>query len=239
MTRIVSWRSLASVSVPKCERYILWGSAGYAKVLADIIRLNRGNVVALFDNDPEAVSCLANVPLYCGASGFQEWLDRQESLEGIGAVLAIGGARGEDRQQIAQQLRSTGLCLPSLIHPAAAVSESVKHGEGCQILANAVLAADVTMGNVCIVNNSANVDHECQFGSGVHIGPGAVLCGCVTVADNTMIGAGAVVLPRLRIGGGVVVGAGAVVTRDVPDRAVVIGNPAKIMRHSRRLNQIR
>src|SRR3974390_1974816 len=116
MTRIVSWRSLASVSVPKCERYILWGSAGHAKVLADIIRLNRGNVVALFDNDPEAVSCLANVPLYCGASGFQEWLDRQESLEGIGAVFALGVGRGEVRPQIAQKLKSNGSYFHSLIN---------------------------------------------------------------------------------------------------------------------------
>ena len=89
------------------------------------------------------------------------------------------------------------------------------------------------MGSVCIVNNSVNVDHECQFGSGVHIAPGAVLCGCVAVADNTMIGAGAVVLPRLRVGSGALVGAGAVVTRDVPDGAVVVGNPAKIIRFSR------
>ena len=215
--------------INKCERYILWGSAGHAKVLADIIGLRGWRVVALFDNNPEALTCLAGVPLFHGVSGFQEWLEAQESLEGIGAALAIGGAKGQDRRQLAQQLKTNGLALPLLIHPSAAVSESARLGEGCQILAQAVVAADVSMGSVCIVNNSANVDHECQFGSGVHIGPGAVLCGCVTVEDNAMIGAGAVVLPRLRIGSGALVGAGAVVTRDVPDGAVVMGNPAKTM----------
>jgi sugar O-acyltransferase (sialic acid O-acetyltransferase NeuD family) len=196
--------------------------------LADIIRLDRARVVALVDNNPEARSCLSNVPIYHGAAGLQEWLDGQKSLNGVGAAIAIGGARGEDRQQLARMLQAAGFSLPSIIHPSAAVSESVRLGEGCQILANAVVAADVSMEGVCIVNNSANVDHECQLGSGVHIGPGAVLCGCVTVADNAMIGAGAVVLPRLRIGSGAVVGAGAVVTRNVPDDAVVSGNPAKL-----------
>lgn len=216
----------------KYEQYVLWGSAGHAKVLADIIELTGGKVVALFDNKMESISCLPGVPLFHGAAGFQEWLEGQICLDGIGAAVAIGGARGKDRQELAQQLRSSGLILPSIIHPTAAVSESAQLGQGCQILANAVVAPDVSMGSVCIINNSANVDHECKFGSGVHIAPGAVLCGCVIVADNAMIGAGAVVLPRLRIGSGALVGAGAVVTRNVPDGAVVLGNPARILRNS-------
>jgi sugar O-acyltransferase (sialic acid O-acetyltransferase NeuD family) len=206
-------------------------------VLADIIAMNQARVVALVDNNRNIDSSLRGVPLYHGAPGLKKWLEGQETLEGICAALAIGGTKGKDRQQLAQLLQATGLPLPPIIHPSAAVSESVQLGEGCQILANAVVAADVSMGTVCIVNNSANVDHDCRLGSGVHIGPGAVLCGCITVADNAMIGAGAVVLPWLRIGTDAVVGAGAVVTRDVPDGAIVIGNPAKVMRRSRWLKQ--
>ena len=50
------------------------------------------------------------------------------------------------------------------------------------------------------------------------------------VGENTMIGAGAVVLPRISIGKGALVGAGSIVTRNVPDGAVVLGNPAQIMK---------
>ncbi len=218
----------------KRTHFVLWGSAGHAKVLADIINLGGGQVVALFDNNPEASSCLSNVPLFYGIDGFQKWLATQaESVASFGAALAIGGARGKDRQEFSQLLKVAGLSLPPLIHPTAAVSKSARLDEGCQILAHAVVAADVSMGSVCIINNSANVDHECRLGSGVHIAPGAVLCGCVNVADNAMIGAGAIVLPRLTIGSDAIVGAGAVVTRDVPDGVVVMGNPAKISRKLR------
>lgn len=47
------------------------------------------------------------------------------------------------------------------------------------------------------------------------------------VRRGASIGSGAVILPGIVIGEAAVVGAGAVVTRDVPDRTVVLGNPAK------------
>lgn len=208
-------------------RFVLWGSAGHAKVLADVIGLHQGQVVALFDNNPQAQSCLKDVPLYVGLAGLEAWLKAQASIKGLCAGVAIGGARGLDRLVIARSLQDAGLPLPVLVHPRASVSPTAQIGEGSHVLANAVVATDVLMGKACIVNNNANVDHECVLGDGVHIAPGAVLCGCVTVGENAMIGANAVVLPRLRIGRNVVVGAGAVVTRDVPDDSVVVGNPAR------------
>jgi acetyltransferase-like isoleucine patch superfamily enzyme len=51
-----------------------------------------------------------------------------------------------------------------------------------------------------------------------------------TVRRGASIGSGAVVLCGLTIGQGAIVGAGAVVTRDVPDGAVVAGNPARPVR---------
>jgi sugar O-acyltransferase (sialic acid O-acetyltransferase NeuD family) len=211
------------------RRFVLWGSAGHAKVLADVIRIHQGQVVALFDNNPEALSCLRDVPVYCGAAGLDGWLKAQDSVENLSAGVAIGGARGRDRLAIAQSLQEAGLPLPVLVHPSASISPTAQIGVGSHVLANAVVAADVVIGQMCIVNNSANVDHECVLGDGVHMAPGAVLCGCITVGENTMIGANAVVLPRLRIGKNVVVGAGAVVTRDVPDDSVVVGNPARLL----------
>ena len=52
----------------------------------------------------------------------------------------------------------------------------------------------------------------------------------VTISDDVWIGTRAIILPGVTIGKGVIVGAGAVVTKDVPDYAIVAGNPAKIIR---------
>ena len=54
--------------------------------------------------------------------------------------------------------------------------------------------------------------------------------GAVTIEDDAWIGAGAVLLPNVRIGEQAIVGAGAVVTKDVPPKTMVAGNPARILR---------
>jgi acetyltransferase-like isoleucine patch superfamily enzyme len=52
----------------------------------------------------------------------------------------------------------------------------------------------------------------------------------VVVRDDADLGIGAILLPGVTVGRGAQVGAGAVVTKDVPDYAVVAGNPARVLR---------
>ena len=50
------------------------------------------------------------------------------------------------------------------------------------------------------------------------------------IGDYAWIGAGATVLPGVRVGRHAVVGAASVITKDVPDYAVAVGNPAKVIK---------
>ena len=59
--------------------------------------------------------------------------------------------------------------------------------------------------------------------------PLAALTAPIHIADDVFIGMNALILKGLHIGEEAVVGAGAVVTRDVPPRAIVAGNPATII----------
>lgn len=208
------------------SRFAIWGSAGHAKVLASLIRLKGGEVVALFDNR-EVSPALSDVPLYIGETGFSRWAEESVDLTEVGGVVAIGGNSGRDRIAIQRLFKSKGMCLPVLVHPTASVCNTAILGIGTQVLAQAVVASDSRIGTACIINHHASIDHECVLGYGVHVAPGATLCGCITVGDNVLVGAGSVVLPRCVIGADAVIGAGAVVTRDVAPGATVIGNPAR------------
>ncbi len=208
-------------------RAIIWGSAGHGMVLADVIALAGGSVEAVVDNDPLARCCVAGADLLIGEAQLSQWLAGRAGAAGRAGFVAIGGARGADRRAIARRLQGLGLPLPRAVHPSAVVATSASIGDGAHVLAQAVVGAGAKVGDCVIVNTGATVDHECVLAAGVHIAPGAVLCGCIEVGEDALVGAGAVVLPRLRIGARAVVGAGAVVTRDVPDGAIVMGQPAR------------
>jgi acetyltransferase-like isoleucine patch superfamily enzyme len=62
-------------------------------------------------------------------------------------------------------------------------------------------------------------------------GPDATATGPTLIGNDVYIGVGAIVLSGVSIGDGAVVGAGALVSKDVPSYAVVVGNPAQIIRY--------
>ena len=221
--------TIISPEATSSQRYLLWGSAGHAKVLASAISLRGGEVIALFDNE-DVPSALTDVPLFIGESAFSAWLKTVGSIHQIRALVAIGGARGRDRLRIHAMFLAYGLQVTALIHPDASVCTTSHIGDGSQILAKAVVAAEAKLGDACIINHAASVDHECILGDGVHIAPGATICGCVQLGDNVMVGAGAIILPRIKVGFDAIIGAGAIVTKDVPSSCIVMGNPSRVVR---------
>lgn len=212
------------------QSYVIWGSAGHAKVLASLIYLKGGRIVALFDNNPNVSPALKDIPLYIGVEGLKSWTSGVKEVREIKGLAAIGGSHGHDRLFIHKLFRSYGIIIESLIHPSASVCATASIGQGTQILAQAIIASDTQVGEACIINHRASADHECVIGNGVHLAPASTLCGCVILGNNVMIGAGAVVLPRIKIGDNTIVGAGSVLTRDLPNSVVAFGNPAKIIR---------
>ena len=82
-----------------------------------------------------------------------------------------------------------------------------------------------------IVEPRARVGHNCSLAQNVTIGtaPSPEGSGAPTIGNRVFIGAHSVIVGRITIGDDAVVCAGSVVNKSVPARAVVMGNPARVV----------
>lgn len=193
----------------------IFGASGHAKVVLSTAKSLGYDVFAFYDdNEKVAGTLICDIPVVGPLS---------QCFAGAIAIIAIGDNRA--REAIAQKYNSSQWATP--IHPHSFVDSSVEIGIGSLVCAGAVIQVDAYIGNHCIINTSASVDHDCVIGDFVHIAPGVNLAGNVTVGCGAMIGIGASVLPGIKIGKNSMVGAGSVVICDVPDNAVVVGCPAQ------------
>lgn len=134
-----------------------------------------------------------------------------------------------NRKFAVDQARGLGASrFPALIDRTAIVPRSLQAGNGVYVNCGAVIGGKTHLKDFSFVNRAASLGHHATVGEYASIGPGVVTGGFVSVGRGSVIGTGAVILPGVSIGANSVVAAGAVVTRDVPDHALVVGNPAVI-----------
>lgn len=79
-----------------------------------------------------------------------------------------------------------------------------------------------------MINEKASIGENVTIFQGVTIGSMRGK-GAPTIGNNVVIAAGAAIIGKVKVGNNCFIGANAVVVKDVPDGAVVVGNPAKII----------
>jgi acetyltransferase EpsM len=197
---------------------ILYGASGHSKVIIDLLKACGRGKITVVDLDPSMESMLG-----CPVARQSEF----KPMAGSRAIIAIG--ENSRRKKVASE---TNVPFATGMHPSSAVSPSAVIGEGSVVMANASVNADAVIGRHCIVNTGAIVEHDARVGDFAHISPGAKLAGNVAVGEGTQVGIGAAVIQGVTIGKWATIGAGAVIIRDIPDHAVVVGNPGRIIKYN-------
>lgn len=82
-----------------------------------------------------------------------------------------------------------------------------------------------------VVHGNAKIGKNCTMLQGVTIGNNIYKSrnDVAVIGDNVTISSGAKIIGNIKIGNNVTIGANAVVTKDIPDGAIVVGNPAKVI----------
>jgi UDP-perosamine 4-acetyltransferase len=205
------------------ENVIVLGAGGHAKVVIEILQAN-GETVDYCVSGTRGPDTCAGVSVLEGDAHLP--LLRQRGY--CRAFVAIGS--NAIRQRMAAVVRRVGFQLINAISPHAIISPSVRLGGGIAVMAGAVINAASVIDDLVIINTGATIDHDCHIATGVHIGPQCALAGNVTVGEGTFLGTGAKAIPGIQIGRRGTVGAGAVVIRNIPDGAVAVGVPARVIK---------
>jgi acetyltransferase-like isoleucine patch superfamily enzyme len=142
------------------------------------------------------------------------------------------------------QVASSSIGEGTNIWQFSVVLEGAIIGANCNVCAHTFIENNVVIGNDVTIKSGVYLWDGITVEDNVFIGPNATFTNDkfprskkypdsfphTLVKKNASIGANATILPAIVLGEGCMVGAGAVVTRNVPDNAVVMGNPAKVVR---------
>ncbi|MFG1718725.1 acetyltransferase [Micromonospora chalcea] len=140
-------------------------------------------------------------------------------------VIGIGDPR--IRRAVAARVDSYDLPAASLVHPDATVGADNRYGPGFVAFAGARVTTNVTIGRHVHLNQNVTVGHDSTLADFVSVNPLAAVSGDCHLSEGVLVGTNAAVLQGLRIGRDSTVGAGACVVRDVGERVVVKGVPAR------------
>jgi sugar O-acyltransferase (sialic acid O-acetyltransferase NeuD family) len=194
----------------------LLGASGHGKVIIDILHSMNEHIEAILDDRPVEKK-MFNIPV----------IQTNDCKDLANQQLIISVGDNATRKKIAIKIQTN---FHTAIHSKAIVSKYSTVAEGSVVMAGAIINPATSIGKHCIINTGSIIEHDCVIHDYVHISPNATLAGNVTVEEGTHIGIGASVIQGVKIGKWAVIGAGSVIIKDVPDYAVVVGNPGEIIK---------
>jgi sugar O-acyltransferase (sialic acid O-acetyltransferase NeuD family) len=215
---LLLWKLLKEMLVEKSmpNDVVIIGAGGHGKVVADIIIKSGDSVIGFLDDGLEKGTLVLGFPVL-GSIHEIDWF-KQYSF-----IIAIGN--NHTRKKIAENF--TEFNYYTAIHPAAVIGLDVEVGIGTVVMANAVVNPSSVIGNHCIINTGAVIEHDNQLKDYVHLSPNSATGGTVQIGELTHIGLGASIRNNITITSGCLIGAGSLIVKDISVKGTYYGTPAQ------------
>lgn len=187
------------------EPILLIGCGGHARSLIDVVESSgRWHVLGLVGLPEQVGEKVLGYPVL----GCDQDLPslRQQCTHALLAVGQIGFP--SHRQRLASELERLAFVLPAVISGRAHVSRHAQLGSGLSVGHGVIVNAGARVGDWCILNSNALIEHDAVIGNYCHVSTGALVNGGVKIGDSSFIGSGAVLREGLTLPPQTVISAG-------------------------------
>lgn len=209
------------------KRIVILGAGGLGKALLEAFHsVDMGKqVVGFLDDGRTGDFC--GKPILGRCADLPELTRKHRLTHGM---VAVGYRYFSARRKYIQMVERTR-CVRWIraVHSSAAIARDVKIGEGCFVSMGCVINAGTTIGDHTVLWSGVIIEHDNEIGENVYFCTGARTSGYVRIGRDSFIGMGALITQSC-VGKSATVGAGSLILRDVKERSVVWGQPARPMR---------
>jgi len=208
----------------------LYGAGGFGKEVYDIaLRINkkdsRWDKIFFIDDTPDIDKTYNNSRLFSVDNMLEEF-----DHSTIEIIIAIG--EPVIRKKLFNKVKSMGIKLATLVDPSCVISDTAKLGDGVVIAPLSIIASSVVIGNNVAINTHTTIGHDITIGAHSVVSSHVTVGGASTIGEETFIGLGVQTKENLSIGSEAIIGMGAIVFKDIPDKMIAMGNPARPIRRN-------
>ena len=211
------------------DRAVICGAGTYGQVYSEYIsEQKKFEIVGFLDDDDEKIGKFYNGFEVLGPVG------NFESIQNLN-IKAIFAPIGNNkvRVRLLEKARSLGYETPCFIHESALIHSSVKIGNAVYVLPNSSIMPLTNLADYVMVSMGVNIAHHVNLDFGCFLSQGSNIGASLNIGAQSFVGIASTIMTGVkRIGKNTTIGAGALVIKDVEDNAVMIGNPAKVLKYN-------
>ena len=206
---------------------VIIGAGTYGEVYLAYLQEAGTNIIGFLDDDPKYEGKeVRGVPVM----GPISLLKTLKDTDGVEAVYCPLG-NNKLRVKFLTMARELGYETPNYIHPSVIISPHVTIGKGVYILLGTTIMPYTEIKDYVMISMGVHLAHHNILDEGVFLSTGCNFGASIHAKKYAYCGISSTIMTGMHeLGEDCLIGAGAVVIRDVPDKAVMVGVPAKVLK---------
>lgn len=209
-------------------RSVIIGAGTYGQVYLAYLQEVGVDVVGFIDDDEELWNThVGGLPIFGGISLL-------ETLKDSHYIEAVYCPIGNNKLRVKFLERATclGYLTPNYIHPSVVISPHITIGEGVYILLGTTIMPYAIIDDFVMISMGVHLAHHTHLSKGTFLSTGVNFGASICAEECVYVGISATIMTGLStLGKECLIGAGAVVIKDVPNKAIMAGVPAKILKY--------